>query len=48
MAAGVAIVREAGGIVTDTLGNALDLMNGTVLASTPAIHKELLTALARV
>ena len=48
MAAGVAIVREAGGIVTDTRGDKLDLMNGTVLASTPAIHQELLAALARV
>ena len=48
MAAGVVIVREAGGVVTDTLGGALDLMGGTVLATTPAIHAELLEALARV
>ena len=48
MAAGVAIVRVAGGVVTDTRGNGLDLMNGTVLASTPAIHADLLAALARV
>jgi len=48
IAAGVAIVREAGGVVTDTRGGALDLMNGTVLASTPAIHAELLEALAPV
>lgn len=46
MAAGVVIVREAGGVVTDTRGNALDLMNGTVLASTPTIHEEMLAALA--
>jgi myo-inositol-1(or 4)-monophosphatase len=48
IAAGVAIVREAGGVVTDTLGGKLDLMNGTVLASTPAIHGDLLEALAPV
>lgn len=48
IAAGVAIVREAGGVVTDTSGCALDLMNGTVLASTSAIHEELLKALAPV
>jgi myo-inositol-1(or 4)-monophosphatase len=48
MAAGVVIVREAGGLVTDTLGGQLDLMGGTVLASTPAIQAELLGALARI
>ena len=48
MAAGVAIVREAGGLVTDTRGGKLDLMNGTVLASTPAIQQELLAALAPI
>jgi len=48
MAAGVVIVREAGGLVTDTLGGTLDLMGGTVLASTPAIQAELIEALARV
>ena len=42
MAAGAVIVREAGGIVTDTLGRALDVMNGTVLATTPQIHASLL------
>ena len=47
MAAGAVIVREAGGLVTDTLGGPLDLMGGTVLAATPAIQAELLTALAR-
>ena len=48
MAAGVVIVEEAGGIVTDTLGRALDLMGGTVLASTPKIHSELVAALEPV
>ena len=45
MAAGVVIVREAGGIVTDTSGGRLDLMNGTVFASNPGIHEELLAHL---
>lgn len=46
MAAGVAIVREAGGVVTNTLGGPLDLMGGTVLATTPQIHAELLEAIS--
>jgi myo-inositol-1(or 4)-monophosphatase len=45
MAAGVVIVREAGGLVTDTAGGRLDLMGGTVLAATPQIQAELLAAL---
>jgi myo-inositol-1(or 4)-monophosphatase len=48
MAAGVVIVEEAGGVVTDTLGRPLDLMGGTVLAATPQLHGELLEALAPV
>lgn len=48
MAAGVAIVTEAGGIVTDTLGRPLDLMGGTVLACTPQLHEALLEALQPV
>ena len=48
MAAGVIIIEEAGGIVTDTLGRPLDLDNGTVLASTPQLHDELLKALEPV
>lgn len=48
MAAGVVIVREAGGVVTDTLGGPLDLMGGTVLASTPQLHDALLDALQPV
>ena len=48
MAAGAVIVREAGGLVTGTLGEPLDLMGGTVLACTPAIQAELLKALAPV
>lgn len=48
MAAGAVIVEEAGGVVTDTLGRPLDLMGGTVLASTPQLHGELLAQLAPV
>lgn len=48
MAAGTVIVREAGGLVTDTAGGPLDLDNGTVLAATPAIQAELLAALTPV
>jgi myo-inositol-1(or 4)-monophosphatase len=45
MAAGAIIVREAGGLVTDTMGGPLDLWGGTVLASTPQLQCELLEAL---
>lgn len=45
MAAGVVMVREAGGVVTNTLGGQLDLMGGTMLASTKAMHAELIAAL---
>jgi len=43
----VVIVEEAGGVVTDTLGQPLDLDNGTVLVSTPQLQQELIAALAR-
>ena len=45
MAAGAIIVQEAGGLVTSTSGHELDLMGGTVLASTPAMHIPLVEAL---
>ena len=48
MAAGVVIVEEAGGVVTDTLGRPLELDNGTVLASTPQLHARLLAELKPV
>ena len=48
IAAGVVIVEEAGGVVTDTLGKPLVLDNGTVLASVPALHSELVGAIAPV
>lgn len=46
MAAGVVIVREAGGVVTGTRGQPLDLEGGTVLATTPQLQGALLAALA--
>jgi len=48
MAAGSVVVEEAGGIVTGTLGQPIDFHGGTVLASTPQLHPELLQALAPV
>jgi len=45
MAAGVILVREAGGVISDTLGQPLDLYNGTVLGCTPQIRDELLSAI---
>jgi myo-inositol-1(or 4)-monophosphatase len=46
MAAGVIIVEEAGGVVTDTLGRKLDIHGGTVLASTPQLQAQVLAAIA--
>jgi myo-inositol-1(or 4)-monophosphatase len=48
MAAGVVIVEEAGGVVTGTLGQPIDIHGGTVLASTPQLRDELLEALVPV
>lgn len=48
MAAGVVIVEEAGGVVTDTLGRKLDLYGGSVLASTPQLQAALVEALSAV
>jgi len=45
MGAGVIIVQEAGGRVSDTLGRNLDLHNGTILASNGLLHDELLEAI---
>lgn len=45
MAAGIVIVREAGGIVSDATGNAEMLETGSVVAATPGIHKTLLALL---
>jgi len=45
MAAGAVLVREAGGVVTDTLGRDLDIMGGSCLNATPGIHAALLEVL---
>ncbi len=41
MAAGIVIVREAGGTVTDTAGGERMLETGTILAAAPGIHRPL-------
>lgn len=46
MAAGIILVQEAGGVVTGTNGQPIDMMGGTVLASTPQLHATMLEALA--
>jgi myo-inositol-1(or 4)-monophosphatase len=38
IAAGIVLVREAGGVVTRFDGSALDLADGEILACTPALH----------
>lgn len=49
MAAGAILVREAGGVVTDTLGGPLDLMGGNCLNScTPGLHAALLEVLTPI
>ena len=45
VAAGLLLVREAGGVVTDLAGAPRDLGHGPVVAGNPAIHRWLLTAL---
>lgn len=46
MAAGVVIVREAGGTVTDCDGADIDICKGDIVAAaTPALHKALIRAL---
>lgn len=47
-AAGILIVREAGGTVTDWAGGPVDLHEGAVVATNGAIHEELIAELARV
>jgi myo-inositol-1(or 4)-monophosphatase len=41
MAAGAVLVREAGGVVTNTEGAPLDIMGGTCLNAAPGIHDAL-------
>ena len=45
MAAGIALVREAGGFVTDLDGGEAMLATGGILAGNEAIHRELLRVL---
>jgi len=47
IAAGVLIVREAGGIVTDPLGTQTELETGDILAAGPAIHAFMLEVTRR-
>jgi myo-inositol-1(or 4)-monophosphatase len=42
MAAGVILVTEAGGTVTDMKGDKIDLFGETVCATNGNIHKEIL------
>jgi myo-inositol-1(or 4)-monophosphatase len=45
MAAGIALVREAGGFVTDLDGREDMIKSGGIIAGTDAIHRELLQTL---
>ncbi|MFF0546997.1 inositol monophosphatase family protein [Nocardia thailandica] len=47
-AAGVALVRAAGGVVTDLLGAPWTITSGSVLAAAPGVHEELLDMIAQV
>jgi len=46
IAAGIVLVREAGGYVTDTDGGPVSLRNGSVLAANPHVHSRIHKALA--
>jgi myo-inositol-1(or 4)-monophosphatase len=45
IAAGILLIREAGGIVTDLAGRRAELVHGAIVAGNPAIHAWLLTQL---
>ena len=45
IAAGVLLVQEAGGIVTDIEGRSVDLGKGDVLATNPVLHREFIKLL---
>lgn len=47
IAAGILLVREAGGIVTDLEGVPAELRHGAILAGNPAMHAWMLEVLAR-
>lgn len=54
--AGVIVLEEAGGVVTDALGNSLDFsqgrylpyLNGGLIAATPSMHKAIIAALKKI
>jgi myo-inositol-1(or 4)-monophosphatase len=48
MGAGIVLVREAGGFVTDLDGGEATLSSGGILAGNEAIHRDLLTVLGNV
>jgi myo-inositol-1(or 4)-monophosphatase len=48
IAAGLALVREAGGYVTDLAGRDAPLVTGDVVAGNEALHRELIRALKEV
>jgi myo-inositol-1(or 4)-monophosphatase len=48
IAAGILIVREAGGIVTNWTGDPVELHEGAVVATNGGIHEELVAELGRV
>jgi myo-inositol-1(or 4)-monophosphatase len=48
MAAGIALIREAGGFATDLSGRDTMLATGTIVAGNEMIHRELLHLLGRV
>jgi len=47
VAAGILMVQEAGGIVTDLDGNAAELVAGSFVAGNPAMHAWLLQTVRR-
>ncbi|MGW4329536.1 inositol monophosphatase family protein [Nocardia sp. NPDC004573] len=47
-AAGVALVRAAGGVVTDLVGRPWTITSGSVLAAAPGVHEELLDMICTV
>ena len=48
VAAGVLLVREAGGVVTTFDGSAYDIFNNRIVASNGLIHEEMVAMLAKV
>lgn len=47
-AAGVALIRAAGGVVTDLAGDPWHITSGSVLAAAPGVHEELLDMISMV